>query len=178
MFDSNIFRDEAEQARGEYRQTSQSIEASTDYTIDAKQRMIAEAREATERKLADIRVREDRAREDRINQLRRRLVGRPDLDTSNEISWRDAADRVATIETEQQAITLLNQALENSDGPLIRTILRAGYDRTWAGVINTYTAAKSYDYDDAEELWSLVTHNAQNGDDIKAKLFRDLAYAL
>lgn len=161
-----------------HRHDVESITTSPDLTTDAKQRLIDEARQTSEQKLADIRRREDKARADRITDLRRRLVGRPIADTASEISWRDAADRVERLDNEDHAITLLRQAIDNADKPLVRTILRAGYDHGWAEVINTYTAAHRLDYDDAEELWSLTYNGGANGNDIKAKLYRDLAFTL
>lgn len=178
MFDANTYRDEAENVRVTHRHNVESITNSVDLNIDAKQRLIAEARQTSEQKLADIRRREDKAREDRVTDLRRRLVGRPIADTASEISWRDAADRVERIDNEETAITVLRQAIDNADKPLIRTILRAGYDRGWAEVINTYTAAHRLDYDDAEELWSLTYNGGANGNDLKAKLYKDLAFTL
>lgn len=177
MFDANTYRDEAASVRAAHNADIKAISESTELTVEAKQRHIAERHAANEKRLNEIRNREDTAREDRISELRLRLVKRRPTDSSDDISWRDAADRAERLETEPQAISVLRQAIDNIDKPLMRSVLRAGYDNGWADVINTYTAANRGDYEDAEELWSLTRPRTTSSHDVAQQLFKDMMYS-
>lgn len=72
------------------------------------------------------------------------------------MSYRDAADRTARIDSETTALNLLRQAIANGDTPMERSILRAAYDNRWADVVNAYTSARPQHYQAAEELWTLT----------------------
>jgi hypothetical protein len=79
------------------------------------------------------------------------------------ISYRDAQDRVATVDTADEAMTLLQRATEQGDELLARAIARQAWDHVslgdtyWQGVLDSYAATRPKVQGAVANLASLLT---------------------
>lgn len=78
--------------------------------------------------------------------LERRLFGLPaGADASDAISYRDAADRVATITDRAQLDELMGRASTTGDVMLLRAGLAHAYRQRWRDLVATYGGRHAHD---------------------------------
>lgn len=145
------YRENAQRVQQRYRQQAAEINADQDLSAEGKARKLAEVYMRTQRELDELLTQEQATRVSRRQQLESDLYnGRPGgVDpASHAISVRDAADRVAMLQSPDEAARLMRSAESTGDTVLARAILRRiaeqeptggrGIDQAWHEVAQGY----------------------------------------
>jgi hypothetical protein len=120
------------------------------YTPDAKQVLVARAYRKHKQQLDALREQDESNRKQTRAQLSRDLFGIDSLVNLSDptgsratlaVSFRDAQDRAARIEKEQEAVDLLARAERSGDRVLAKAIVERAYTELWVAPMNAYAEA-------------------------------------
>jgi hypothetical protein len=157
--------DKAERIRASAARQYETIRAREDLTDEAKAERIAEVYRETKHSVAQAREDAGVYRETRARQLARDLFGHRGMAGADAISARDAADRVAGIDSPSEAQRVLDTAVQNGDTTLAKAVGRIAFDRAqggevfgqgWSTVLNNFASSQSkYVAEKLDELQTL-----------------------
>ena len=155
------FQEAAFAVKEDYELKAAVIKADTKLSPVGKNEELADLRQRTEAKLAELQAQQQRDYTAKRERLTSKLLDRNALEGSDSaatLSWRDAAERVAALEAKgdaKSALSLMRSALRTRDTPLEKSLLRAAVENRWSDVVNTYTAARPNRRAEVEELWRI-----------------------
>lgn len=159
--------DEARRIRLEYDRKLQGIRANVTLSAVGKQQLIKAAFEEADQAIAKLREEAAAERETERRELRRRAFGPnypaaalPSERSATQMSYRDALARAEGAKSPSDALRMLAQADLLGDVPLARAVALVGFERGWAGVVDTAVGQGAVD---AETLGALREHIAGDG---------------
>ncbi|MDQ1206612.1 hypothetical protein [Microbacterium sp. SORGH_AS_0862] len=161
-------RDQAKNHQEGYARALREIDADTSLSDSGKRDLKTQEFEATKAALSKLRAEEQRLVDAAISRRKAQIEapGRPAA--SEIISYRDAQDRAARLKADE-AVSVLERALRQSDMVLAHAIFDKALTNHWGSVIDTFTAAKP-------ELRVVVQELKQLNEFSEASLERTMRY--
>jgi hypothetical protein len=151
------------------------------YSAEGKRVLIARAYQRRMQEMAELRSAANTALSKERDTLVRDLFG---LDrfvnltdptgsrASLAVSYRDAQDRVARLEREDEALELLARADRSGDEILARAVVERSVEQQWLGVLNTYADARP---GTEPKLQRLIDMDSLN---MRDSLAREMSYSV
>lgn len=148
---------ETDQVRQDAAAATAAVRANTDLSNEAAARKMAQIHVAATRKMADLQQRANAWRQQSVTSAQNAAWGIDDIPGAAgnrpaiSMSYRDAQDRAAQLDTPQEAAALLAQANETDDELLARAIARHVYTLgvaapfpvpAWSAVLDDYLATR------------------------------------
>lgn len=141
---------------GEHNRSIDYIRNNKDLTPEGKTKQIAATYLQYKRQVAALEAEDKAARASKADSLRRSLFGLAGSSDANAtISYRDAQDRVAAIQDENQALELLDRADLSNDEILTKAIVGKAAEFGWGNLVSSYTAKHPYYGSKLQELANL-----------------------
>lgn len=130
---------------GEHNRTVEYIRNNKNLTPKGKQKQIGANYLQHKQQITALEAEDKAARTSKADSLRRSLFGLSGSSDANAtISYRDAQDRVAAIDSEEKALELLDRADLSNDEILTKAIVGKAAEAGWGNLVNTYTAKHPY----------------------------------
>lgn len=135
-------RKKAMQLRDQYVAQVDSVMANSDFSDDAKRRMIADSWATTQAQLQALATEEEQAFATRRTDLQRGLFGEPDTNFGDRlVAIRDASDRAGRLESDDEATAAFDRAQQLGDTMLSKAIANAAVERGWQSTLDRFTSA-------------------------------------
>lgn len=140
-----------EQINGEFARRTADIRSNRDLTSEAKRRLLAKEYLDARSQAEQVKAKADSSRVEERARLEREMFGIDRfVSTSNpessraslSISYRDARDRAAQVESDKAALDLLRRAERGGDEMLARAVAEVALDNLWADTLNAFAAAR------------------------------------
>ncbi|MEZ7240789.1 hypothetical protein QYS60_23825 [Rhodococcus sp. GXMU-t2271] len=167
-FEDTTYAKDATTIGDTYLRQLKEIRADNNLSDAGKRTQIENLYNTTKARLEQHRRSTEGDREARITSLQRKLFGTVGTTAQDAISHRDATDRASTVPTEDEAVSMMNNAIISNDKILQGALLKRAYDakdlngKPWMNVINTYEAAHPNDATSLQELLDLITQPPSN----------------
>jgi hypothetical protein len=160
---------------GEHNHGIDYIRNNKNLTPEGKTKQIAATYLQYKQQITALEAEDKAARVSKADSLRRSLFGLTGSSDANAtISYRDAQDRVAAIQDEDQALELLDRADLSSDEILTKAIVGRAAEAGWINVVNTWSDKHPYYGSKLQELANL--HNEENS--IEGVMNHAMSYTL
>jgi hypothetical protein len=160
---------------GEHNRIVDSIRGSKDLTPEGKTKQIAAVHIQYKQQITALEAEDKASRVSKADSLRRSLFGLTGSSDANAtISYRDAQDRVAAIQDENQALELLDRADLSNDEILTKAIVGKAAEAGWGNLVSSYTAKHPYYGSKLQELANL--HHEENS--IEGVMNHAMSYSL
>jgi hypothetical protein len=140
---------------GEHNRTVEYIRSNRNLTPEGQRKQIAANYLQYKRQITALEAEDKASRASKADSLRRSLFGLSGSDANATISYRDAQDRVAAIDSEEKALELLDRADLGNDEILTKAIVGRAAEAGWGNLVNTYTAKHPYYGSKLQELANL-----------------------
>lgn len=175
---SQDLADKAEGIGSRYFGQVESIRGNGDLTAEARQRRIAQAYSQASSAMAELKSGWEQSNVRRQETLTRDLFGSSGASGADAISFRDALDRAAQIETPEEAARILARAQNTGDTVLARAVAQAAYEQMggalggpeWVAVVNAFAEKTPTAVEKINELSDLQA-NGPSGDIMTAMHF-------
>lgn len=170
-----------EKLRSEQRQRIEAIRQDRNLSPDGRRAQIAALYLRNKREVAALEQREAATRTNRVNEIRKTVFGLSgNPGPQDVISYRDAQDRVANLEAddEAKAAQLFDRAQLSGDSILAAAVVNRALEAGWVGVANSYIEANPYKGAMVEELWDLNQANADSQTNIVKVMESSAAFHL
>lgn len=152
-----------------------SIRANRNLTHEGKVKQIAAAHLNYKQQITKLEAEDKQISAAKADSLRRTLFGLfGNNDPNALISYRDAQDRVAAIDTEQKAMELLDRSDLSNDEILAKAIVGKAAETGWHNVVSTYTRKHPYYGEKLKDLAALSSADQS----IEGVLNHALSYTL
>ncbi|PPG18966.1 hypothetical protein C5C74_08295 [Rathayibacter sp. AY1E8] len=125
---------------------------------ETKQAYVDQTREA----LADLRSQENALVKAKTQELERALDSAVGTGGADIIAFRDAQDRAARLEEEDDAVNLLSQAIRVSDKSLAFAVFRTGLDKAWPRVRDVFLTEYPQAAETVADLRQLQQYHANS----------------
>jgi hypothetical protein len=134
----------------------------TNLSGEARQRLAASAYLKAQEKMAGIKASGQRSTAQSRAALERKLFGLPaGADSSAVISYRDAVDRAARVESAADATAMLKRAAISGDQLLAKAVLGRAFEGGWVGVVDSYVESQPDSAGPIDQLIELNDNEAR-----------------
>lgn len=160
---------------GRHNQDVDYIRNNKNLTLEGKTKQIAAVHLDYKQQVNALEAEDRASRASKADSLRRSLFGLTGSSDANAtISYRDAQDRVAAIQDENQALELLDRADLSNDEILTKAIVGKAAEEGWGNLVSSYTSKHPYYGSKLQELANL--HNDENS--IEGVMNHAMSYTL
>jgi len=133
-------RDLAESVTDQANRELSAVKNDPRLTEDARYQDTAKIRNDLREKLAALRDKEDAIVADKLRSLERTVLGTAGSNPAEVISYRDAAERAASVDDLREAEEMMRRALLSGDSGLAKALLNRAVEKGWSTVADAYSA--------------------------------------
>lgn len=133
--------EKAQEIKAEYESFVENLQRNDDLTVEARQKQADEKYADVTARLESVKTLAQMEDKKAIAEARRQVFGWNDepLTPADALSYRDALDRIQSIDEEPAAVARLEDAFDARDEMQAKAILNAAIKRGWSTVVDRYT---------------------------------------